>query len=179
MPACVLSHFSRVQLFATPWTEAHQVPQSLGFSRQECWSGLPFPPPGDLPNPAIKHTSFTPPALTGGFFTTSANHASPVPRQLRKGTLPTIPDGIYQALPGLLLPLQNPCPCCPDSSPIWTEVGPASRWAVPSLGSLLSLTTLTLLFWQTLPHHLSLVPTLLAFSAQFLPLPPLPSLRLP
>ena len=45
--------FSRVRLFATPWTVAHQAPPSLGFSRQEYWSGLPFPSPGDLPNPGI------------------------------------------------------------------------------------------------------------------------------
>ena len=42
---------SRVQLFATPWTIAYQAPPSMGFSRQECWSGLPFPSPGDLPDP--------------------------------------------------------------------------------------------------------------------------------
>ena len=48
---CVLSH---VQLFVTPWTVAHQAPLSVGFSRQEYWSGLPFPSPGDLPNPGIK-----------------------------------------------------------------------------------------------------------------------------
>ena len=42
---------SRVRLFAAPWTVAHQAPPSLGFSRQEYWSGLPFPSPGDLPNP--------------------------------------------------------------------------------------------------------------------------------
>ena len=41
---------SRVQLFATPWTIAYQAPPSMGFSRQECWSGLPFPSPGDLPD---------------------------------------------------------------------------------------------------------------------------------
>ena len=46
--------FSRVRLFATPWTVAYQAPPSMGFSRQECWSGLPFPSPGDLPNPGIK-----------------------------------------------------------------------------------------------------------------------------
>ena len=40
--------------FATPWTVAHQVPLSLGFSRQEYWSGLPFPPPGDIPDPGIE-----------------------------------------------------------------------------------------------------------------------------
>ena len=39
---------------ATPWTVVHRAPLSMGFSRQECWSGLPFPSPGDLPNPGIK-----------------------------------------------------------------------------------------------------------------------------
>ena len=45
---------SCVQLFATPWTVAYQAPLSMGFSRQEYWSGLPFPSPGDLPNPGIE-----------------------------------------------------------------------------------------------------------------------------
>ena len=45
---------SRVQLFVTPWTVAHQSSLSMGFPRQECWSGLPFPSPGDLPDPGIK-----------------------------------------------------------------------------------------------------------------------------
>ena len=45
---------SCVQLFATPWTVAHQAPPSMGFSRQEYWSGLPFPSPGDLPDPGIE-----------------------------------------------------------------------------------------------------------------------------
>ena len=58
---------SHVQLFVTPWTVAHQAPLSMGFSRQEHWSGLPGPPSGDLPN-----VSFTSPALAGGFFTTNA-----------------------------------------------------------------------------------------------------------
>ena len=49
--------FSRVQLFATPWTVAHQAPPSMEFSRQEYWSGLPFPSPGDLPNPGIEARS--------------------------------------------------------------------------------------------------------------------------
>ena len=48
---------SCVRLFATPWTVAHQAPLSMGFSRQEYWSGLPFPSPGDLPNPGIKPRS--------------------------------------------------------------------------------------------------------------------------
>ena len=45
---------SHVRLFATPWTVAHQAPLSVGFSREEYWSGLPFPSPGDLPNPGIE-----------------------------------------------------------------------------------------------------------------------------
>ena len=50
---------SRVRLFATLWTVAHQAPLSMGFSRQEYWSGLPFPSPGDLPNLGIKPRSPT------------------------------------------------------------------------------------------------------------------------
>ena len=48
---------SHVRLFATPWTVAHQAPPSMGFSRQEYWSGLPFPSPGDLPDPGIEPRS--------------------------------------------------------------------------------------------------------------------------
>ena len=53
---CVLKEYSlsRVRLFATPWTAAHQAPLSMGFSRQEYWRGLPFPSPGDLLNPGIE-----------------------------------------------------------------------------------------------------------------------------
>ena len=49
--SCLLSH---VELLATPWTVAHQDPVSMKFPRQEYWSGLPFPPPGDCPNPGIE-----------------------------------------------------------------------------------------------------------------------------
>ena len=59
---------SRVQLFATPWTVAHQAPLSMGFPRQEYQSRLPFPSPGDPPNPGIKPAS---PALAGRFFFTT------------------------------------------------------------------------------------------------------------
>ena len=48
---------SRIQLFATPWTVAHQAPPFMGFSRQEYWSGLPFPSPGHLPDPGIEPRS--------------------------------------------------------------------------------------------------------------------------
>ena len=54
----------------TPWTVACQAPHSMGFSRQEYWSGLPFPIPLDLPDPGIKPTSLTSPALRGRFVTT-------------------------------------------------------------------------------------------------------------
>ena len=55
----VLQSLSRVRLFATPWTVAYQAPPSMGFSRQEYWSGLPFLLPGDLPDAGIKPTSPT------------------------------------------------------------------------------------------------------------------------
>ena len=69
MLMCMLSHFSCVQLFAALRTVVRQPPLSMRFSRQECSSGLPCPPPGDLPNPGIKPAS---PALASRFFTTSA-----------------------------------------------------------------------------------------------------------
>ena len=72
MGVCELSCFSHVLLFATLWTIACQAPLSMGFSRQEYWSGLPCSPPGDLPDPGIEPTSLMSPALAGGFFTTSA-----------------------------------------------------------------------------------------------------------
>ena len=68
----MLSCFSHVWLFATLWTVDRQAPLSMGFSRQEYWSGLPCPPPGDLPDPGIEPTSLISPALAGGCFSTSA-----------------------------------------------------------------------------------------------------------
>ena len=72
----MLSHFSHARLFVTPWTVACQAPLSMGFSRQQFWSRLPFPPPGDLPDPGIEHASPAFLALAGGFFTTNATWAS-------------------------------------------------------------------------------------------------------
>ena len=63
---CVLSH---IQLFVTLWTVADQAPLSVGFSRQESWSGLTFPSPGDLPDPGTKPKYLMSPALAGGLFT--------------------------------------------------------------------------------------------------------------
>ena len=67
---CMLSNFSHVQCFATLWTVVHLTPLSMGFSRQECQSGLPCPSPEDLPDPGIQSVFPASPALAGGFFTT-------------------------------------------------------------------------------------------------------------
>ena len=73
---CLPSRFSRVRLFVTPWTAAHPAPLFMGFSRQEHWSGLPWPPPGDPPDSWIKRPLVSP-ALTGGVSTTSATWEAP------------------------------------------------------------------------------------------------------
>ena len=62
---------SHVRLCAILWTVALQAPLSMGFSRQEYWSGLPCPPPGDLPDAGIQPVSLMSPELAGGFFTTN------------------------------------------------------------------------------------------------------------
>ena len=69
--AVVVQLLSLVQLFATPCTVARQAPLSMGFPRQEYWSGLPFPSLGDFPNPRIKSQSLASSALVGRFFTSS------------------------------------------------------------------------------------------------------------
>ena len=71
MHGCMLSRFSHVQLFEIPWTVAYRAPLSMRFSREEYWSGLPCPPPGDLPNPGIDPGYLTFPTLASGFFTIS------------------------------------------------------------------------------------------------------------
>ena len=65
---CVLSRFICVRLSVTPWTVVCQDSLSMGFSRQDYWSGLPCPPPGDLPDPRIKPVSLMSPALADRFF---------------------------------------------------------------------------------------------------------------
>ena len=67
----VLSRFSHIQFFVTLWTAACQASLSVGFSRQENWNGLPWPSPGDFPDPEMEPESMSP-ALAGGFFATSA-----------------------------------------------------------------------------------------------------------
>ena len=72
---CVHAHvLNSVGLFVTPWTVAHQAPLSMGLLRQEYKSGLPFPPPGDLPNPGIGPLS---PALAGRFFSVCDTQEAP------------------------------------------------------------------------------------------------------
>ena len=78
MRLCVQSCFSCVQLSATLWTVVRQALLSMGFSRQEYWSRMPCPPPGDLPDPGIKPASLMSSALVGRFFTTSATWKAPV-----------------------------------------------------------------------------------------------------
>ena len=93
----MLSRFSRVQLFATPWTVALQVPLSIRFSRQEYWTGLPFLPPGDLPNPGIEPASVTSTCIDrkifypyhhqGNQIAKSATGLFSVSKQVKKGSL--------------------------------------------------------------------------------------------
>ena len=73
----LLSRFSRVRLFATPWNVAHQAPPFMGFSRQEYWSGLPFPS-GDLPDPGIEPRSPALQADTGRCFNLWATREAPI-----------------------------------------------------------------------------------------------------
>ena len=68
---CVLSHFSHVWLFVTPWTVARQASLSMGFSRQEYWSGLPFPSPGNFLDSGFEFMSFTSSVLADGFLITT------------------------------------------------------------------------------------------------------------
>ena len=74
----MIKSFSHVWLFATPWTIACQAPLPMRFFGQEYWNKLPFPPPGDFPDPGIKPTSPVSPALAGGVFTTETAWKAPV-----------------------------------------------------------------------------------------------------
>ena len=105
----MLSHFSHVQLFVTLWTIARQAHPSKRFSRQEYWSGLPCPPPEDLPNPGIKTASFT---CQCKFFTTSTT---------------------WEARPEA--PVQGPVPSCSHQNPMGAARGGGqqSQWRLASL----------------------------------------------
>ena len=73
----MLSRLSRVRLFVTPWPIACQTPLSMGLFRQEYWSGLPYSPPGNLPDPGIEPAFLIPHALAGRFFTSSITWEAP------------------------------------------------------------------------------------------------------
>ena len=125
--ACVLSHFSRVWLFATLWTIAHQAPLSMIFARQTYWSRLPWLPPGHLPGPGIEPASLTSPALAGRFFTTSttweAQHYSQFSHSVVSDSLR--PHELQHARPPCLSPTLgvHPNPC------------PLSQWCHPTISS--------------------------------------------
>ena len=76
---CCMCVLSCARLFVKPQTLARQAPLSMGFSRQEYWSVLPFPPPGDLPDAGINPASLASPELAGGFFTTEPPHHDNTP----------------------------------------------------------------------------------------------------
>ena len=99
----MLSRFSCVQLFATLWTVACQAPLPMGFSRQDYWSALPCPPPGQLPNPGIEPTSLRSPALVTGFFITKPSAAAAAAAAKSLQSCPT---------------LSNPMDCSPPGSSV-------------------------------------------------------------
>ena len=96
----VLHRFSHVRL----WAVACQAPWSMGFSRQEYWSGLPCPPSGDLPNSGIKPASVTSPALACGFFITSSTWEALVLLHLDLKLKPSTARGLAESPPWRLYP---------------------------------------------------------------------------
>ena len=114
LPVCVLSCFSCVQLFSTLWTVARQDPLSMGFSKQEYWSGLPCPPLGDLPDPGIEPLSLASHVLAGGFFTMELS-GKPLIIFIRSDQIrsvaqlcPTLCDPMNHSTPGLPVHHQLP-----------------------------------------------------------------------
>ena len=109
--AGMLSCYSCVQLCVTLWAVTHQAPLSMGFSRQEYWSGLPRPPPEDLNDPGIEPPSPASPALAGRFFTTSTiwkasakSHAAAATAAKSLQSCPTLCDPIDSSPPGSSIP---------------------------------------------------------------------------
>ena len=125
--------------FAALGTVAHQAPLSMGFSRQEYWSGLPFPPPGDLPDPWVKPVS---PALAGGFFTTlplSPQDTCGPPKEFILGLVLRILITLSSCLPSLIL--SGKAPAVPRTRPLSPTLSPGlcrllSWWPFPILASI-------------------------------------------
>ena len=84
--ACMFSHSVVSDSILISWAVSLSAPLSLGFPRQEYWSELPFPPPGDLPDPGIKPLSPVSPALAGRLFTTEPPHLNQLHFNLKKNT---------------------------------------------------------------------------------------------
>ena len=109
-------------LFATPWTVAHQGPKSMGLSRQEYWSRLPFPSSGEFTNPGIEPPS---PALAGGFFITETSGFYSV--QFSRSVAS---DSLWPH------ESQHARPPCPSPTPrVYSNSCPSSRWCHPAISS--------------------------------------------
>ena len=121
----MLSRCSGVRLCATPWTAAHQAPLAMGSSRQEYWSGLPCPPPGDLPKPGIKPASLTSPALAG------ASLLPAPPLNCHRILLLLLCSGFFgHEARGLLAPRPRIQPTCPalEGRVLATGAPGTSQW---------------------------------------------------
>ena len=121
-----LSHFSRIWLFAAPWTITSQVPLFMGFCKQEYWSGLPCPPPGDLPDSGIKPISLMSPGRRVLYHWATWEAHKPTILQLKK----IIPFFWPQSriLPQFLAPVWwKCCTSCRDAGSWWGLAGDRSR----------------------------------------------------
>ena len=144
MHVCMLSCFSCVQLFATLWTVACQAPLSTGFSRQECWSGLPCPPPRDFPVPGFEPMSLMSPALASRFFITSATWGAPEllmdsqDYDCRKSVELSWVQFSRSVVSNPLWPhgLKHTRPPCPSPTPgVYSNSCPFSWWCHPTISS--------------------------------------------
>ena len=150
-PLCVLSHFSRVQLFATLLTVARQAPLSMGFSRQEYWSGFWSPPPGDLPHPQIKPVSPMSPALADMFFTWEAHWtpSKPDPLPFTKATWASCGRSCAQTIAAPQVSLHG------QSAALWQHPGNQGKKPVWKAALLIFQVQITHLFLAKV--HISLV----------------------
>ena len=105
----------------TPWTAARQAPLSMGFSRQEYWSGLPCPPPGDLPDSGTELTSLLSLALAGGFFTTSAPWEAAARLDLNFGSEAAEPVDWWRSMGPHVPP-----------KVLWTQARRSARTSIPA-----------------------------------------------
>ena len=128
MCCAVLSSF-KLCLTVTLWTIAHQALLSMGFSRQESWSGFQFPSPGDLLNPGIEPISLTSPALAGRFFTTSSNWETQASVSVQFS---------HSVVSDSLRPHEShhTRPPCPSPTPgVYSNSCPLSQWCHPAISS--------------------------------------------